>query len=203
MPKPVTPSQHAPTNKPPQVKTIMPPAGTNTAEANAHISGVYFEFSESIKRYNHLMAESLNLNARLQIAEKMLCLVRDQLQLTVVQAGCAATPLDWEPAFAEVRFVGVRLTDACMTLLQERGKLSPENLLQGLNGGMFRFRTRSPLREIHAALIQQRSRVKKIGNEYVWAGGGEQISMRLRMPTAQTVSVPTTIDVVQEGEKAS
>jgi len=98
--------------------------------------------------------------------------------------------------FDEVRFVGVRLVDACHALLQERNKMTTAELLKELNAGMYRFRTNSPLREIHAALLKQR-RAKKVGDQWIWVGGGEQIPMRLRVQP-----VTTTVDVTEEAKKA-
>lgn len=198
MPRPVARTLKRPTpmtdTKPkPTAPTILKNGGTlNTAEVNASITGIHAMFIESVKRYGLLIGESARVQAQVEMAEKMVCLVRDQLELTITGAGCAQMPLDWGPALREVRYVGVRLTDACMTLVQEHGKLTAEELLKHLNNGMFRFRTSSPFREIHAALIKQR-RVTKFGDTYVWSGGGEAIQMRPRLET-QT----TTVAVVEK-----
>jgi hypothetical protein len=154
---------------------------TITVEANAFIQGLFDEFRRTASKYEDLTKLHFEIEARIEMTEKTLCLMRDHLAMSIASAEHAATPHDWEPLFKEVRFVGVRLVDACMTLLQEQGKMKPEELLLGLNGGMFRFRTNSPLREIHAALLKQKRRVRKILDTYVWVGGGEQIAMRLKL----------------------
>ena len=73
---------------------------------------------------------------------------------------------------ARVRFVGMRLVDACVTVLQEHRKLTPVKLLDAINEGTFRFRTNAPLREIHAALLRH-PHVKREGNYYLWSGPKE------------------------------
>ena len=92
-----------------------------------------------------------------------------------------------QTVFNKIRFVGVRLADACQALLQEKKKLTPEQLLSALNDGMYRFRTNSPLREIHAALLKQ-TWADKVGAAYVWKGGTEQ-QMPLRMRVVNTTEV--------------
>ena len=165
----------------------------HTMETNSFIDGLFAEFRSNVGRYQGLTAHQFELEARIEMTEKTLCLMRDHLRDTIERADCAAPPRDWKPLFEEVRFVGVRLVDACMTLLQEHGKLTQEELLTGLNGGMFRFRTSSPLREIHAAMLRQR-RAKKLGNTWVWIGGGEEVQMRLRVATPSAVTIPTEED---------
>jgi hypothetical protein len=176
---------------------MLPESTTCTHETNSYIDSVFQEFRANVVRYMQLIGQELALQARLELAEKTLCLTRDHLQMTIGAAGCAAHHLDWSAAFNEVRFAGVRLVDACMTLLQERGKLTPQEMLTALNAGLFRFRTSSPLREIHAALMKQR-RVKRIGDAYVWAGGGEQISLRLKV-VKDTVPQETASPTGTEG----
>jgi hypothetical protein len=188
VPKDVKPKKRA---KSVPAPTLQPPATVATHEAQSWIDGLFQEFSRHVDRYNELTGLQLSLQARLELSEKTLCLTRDHLASAIAQAGAAGAPCNWKPLFNEVRFVGVRLVDACTTLLQEQKKLTSEQILKGLNAGMFRFRTNSPLREIHAALIQQRRRTKKVGDTYVWLGGEEQIPMRLRMATApQAAGLP-------------
>lgn len=162
---------------------LAPKASVETLECDAFIGGLFAEFRSNFSRLTSLTQHSLELEARIQMTEKALCLTRDHLKMTIDKAGPACVPTDWESLFAEVRFVGIKLGDACTALLQEHGKLTPEELLTGLNAGMFRFRTSSPLREIHAALLRQR-RATKLGDTWVWSGdgaGAEQVEMRLRV----------------------
>ncbi|MHB8413718.1 MAG: hypothetical protein ACYDDI_17515 [Candidatus Acidiferrales bacterium] len=151
-----------------------------TTEATAFLSGLFREFQQQTRKYQQLTFQCLSLEAQLELTEKTLCLTRDHLAMTIEKTD-NALPHDWENALQKVRFVGVRLADACRKLLQEQGKMNPEQLLEGLNEGMFRFRTNSPLREIHAALLRQ-TFAKKTGPSYVWIGDpDEQISLRLRV----------------------
>ncbi len=101
-----------------------------------------------VKRYSDLTSHLLDMQARIELAEKTLCLTRDHLAMTITQTD-SATPQDWEQHLREVRFVGVRLADACMVLLKEKKALTPQEILIGLNRGMFRFRTNSPLAKKH------------------------------------------------------
>jgi len=154
-----------------------------TMEATAFLQGLFQEFQQQTEKYKHLTATLLSLEAQAELAEKTLCLTRNHLALTIDKTECAA-PHDWEKVLQTVRFVGVRLADACKVLLQEKKKLTPEQFLGGLNEGMFRFRTNSPLREIHAALLKQ-SFAKKVGTAYVWIGNAQQ-QMPLRMRVLKT-----------------
>ena len=155
-----------------------------TLEATSWLEGMAVEFQEQVKRHSLLTKQLLQLEARIAMSEKALCAMRDQLQLGIAESD-TALPKDWEPTIQSVKFVGIRLVDACLTLLQERKKLTPQELVLGLNAGMFRFRTNSPLREIHAALLRQ-GMAKKVGGAWVWLGGRQVISMR------SNVSKPTT-----------
>ena len=167
-----------------------------TMEATAFIRGLFHEFQEQTQKYQNLTAQLFSLEGQIELVEKTLCLTRDHLAMTINNAE-SVVPNDWDKVFHKVRFVGVRLADACKVLLQEKQKLTPEQLLQGLNGGMFRFRTNSPLREIHAALLRQ-SFAKKAGAAYEWLGESEQ-QMPLRMRAMKTRTIeqvqPDTIDI--------
>lgn len=158
-----------------------------TLEATSWLEGLAVEFQEQVERHSVLTKQLLQLEARIAMSEKALCAMRDQLQLGISECD-TALPKDWQPTIQSVKFVGVRLVDACLTLLQERKKLTPQELVLGLNAGMFRFRTNSPLREIHAALLRQ-TMAKKIGGAWVWVGGHRVILMRsdARTPTVHPV----------------
>jgi hypothetical protein len=163
---------------------------TISTEANSYLRGLFGEFTAQVERYATLTSSLLNLEARIELAEKTLSLTRDHLAMTIKQTEAAA-PRDWEQDLKSVRFVGVRLADACMLLLQENKRMTPEEILIGLNKGMFRFRTNSPLREIHAALLRQ-SFAKKTGDTYVWTGGTQK-QMPLRLRTAKPALVSTNV----------
>lgn len=159
-------------------------AHTTTHEATSYLQGLFQAFRQQTRHYAALTQELLSLEARIELAEKNLCLTRDHFKMTIENTDNAA-PNDWDAIFKTVRFVGVRLVDACATLLQEskHQKLTPEELLSGLNFGTFRFRTNSPLREIHAALLKHPS-VKRTDDAWVWTGTAEQIPLRLRVMKA-------------------
>jgi hypothetical protein len=151
-----------------------------STESDAYLSGLYQEFSGQVKRYHDLTAELLSLEARIELAEKTLSLTRDHLAMTIARTD-SATPRGWDETLKSARFVGVRLADACMLLLQENKKMTLQELLIGLNKSMYRFHTNSPLREIHAALLRQ-PWVKKVGQTWTWTGNAEQqLPLRLRV----------------------
>jgi hypothetical protein len=168
-------------------KTLKKPVKVNyTTEATAFLGGLFSEFKQQTEKYHHLTAQLLSLEAQIELAEKTLCLTRDHFAMTINKTE-GAVPNDWEKELHKVRFVGVRLADACKLLLQEKKKLTPDQFLDGLNDGMFRFRTNSPLREIHAALLRQ-SFAEKRDSAYVWVGKPEQ-QMPLRMRVVSTTQV--------------
>jgi|HubBroStandDraft_1064217.scaffolds.fasta_scaffold43132_3 hypothetical protein len=176
----------------PQTKELS--TRTHTRESTAYLKGLFGAFSEQVTSYNNQTDKLLQIEACIELSEKQLVLARDHLAMTIERTQ-GAVPHDWEEILRSVRFVGVRLADACAVLLQESNnkKLTPEELLDQLNNGMFRFRTNAPLREIHAALLKQSS-VKRSGAYWIWLGQNEQLPLRLRVVKA---SRPTTI----EGEK--
>ncbi|HKV23285.1 MAG TPA: hypothetical protein VJN93_01725 [Candidatus Acidoferrum sp.] len=155
-------------------------------ESTSFLGGLYCELHEQVHKYQALTRELLSLEARIELAEKQLCLARDHFAMTIDKTE-SALPNDWQKIFQSVRFVGLRLADACQALLQEKKKLTPQQFLRGLNEGMFRFRTNSPLREIHAALLKQ-TWANKVGDSYVWMGNPEQqMPLRMRVLNTQVI----------------
>lgn len=157
-----------------------------TVEATSYLSGVFNEFHGQIHKYQELTRNLLSMEARVELAEKTLCLHRDHLASSIL-ATDSALPNDWNKYLRMVKFVGVRLADASMALLREKKKMTPQQIFEGLNNGMFRFRTNSPLREIHAALLKQPF-ARKVGEAYVWTGTADQEILPLR-PRAHRASV--------------
>jgi hypothetical protein len=174
-------------------------AGQTALEATSFLSGLFEEFQEQKARYAHMTGSLLSMEARIELAEKTLCLTRDHLAMSIEKTD-SAVPHDWTDILNSVRFVGMRLADACMTLLQEHGKMTPKEICTALNNGMFRFRTNSPLREIHAALLRQQS-AKRVGNAWVWTGTKEQIPMRFRV-LKREMALALTSPVVPEDSGA-
>jgi hypothetical protein len=148
-----------------------------TIEASGYLRGLFTEFTQQVHRYAALTDQLVQLEARIELTEKMVVLTRDHLAMTIEQTDSAA-PHDWNATLKRVQFVGCRLVDACLTLLREHKKLAPSEILLKLNLGMFRFRSNAPLREIHAALLRQPS-VKRTDDAWVWVG--EQTTMPLHV----------------------
>jgi hypothetical protein len=138
---------------------------------------LFATFHGTFANYNELLAAEREIQARLETAEKTVALTRDHLLDSLRNADDAAPPEEWKSLLDGVRFVGVRLVDACLTLLQEQGRLGSEGLLERLIAGGFRFRTASPLREIHAAMLKQQA-ARKAGNEYLWLGNNGPVALR-------------------------
>jgi hypothetical protein len=157
----------------PQVAPKSPP----TDESTAYLAGLFTDFQQQVHKYAGLTRELMSLKARIVLAERMLCLVRDHFAIAVRNSD-SAMPHDWKRILGTVRFVGWRLADSCVELLKEQKRLTPEELRDALNLAMFRFRTNAPLREIHAALLRQPS-VKRVDDAWVWVG--EQTTMPLHV----------------------
>src|SRR5713101_4236350 len=164
-------------------------AGQTALEATSFLSGLFEEFQVQKERYANMTGALLSLEARIELAEKTLCLTRDHLAMSIEKTD-SAIPRDWTNILNSVRFIGMRLADACMTLLQENGKMTPKEIFSALNSGMFRFRTNSLLREIHAALLRQNS-AKRVGSAWVWTGTKEQIRMRFRVLKREMIQALT------------
>ncbi len=171
-----------------------------TMEATSYVRGTFDEFQEQVAKYKYLTSQLLTLEAQIDLNEKTLCLHRDHLQDTINNTE-GAVPHDWEKVFQGVRFVGVRLADACKAVLQEKKKVTNDELLEELNEGMFRFRTNAPLREIHAALMKP-TFAKKTSTGYQWIGTTEQ-QMPLRMRVLKTHIIDQTPEPAKEGTSDS
>jgi len=150
-----------PENKPVQVDPLM-----TCIESTYFLGGLFTEFQNQVNRYQAMTAQLASLMAQIEIAEKTLCVVRDHLADATKEVD-SAQPRDWSKVLNQVRFVGRRLADACVMLLKEHTRMTPQEILRGLNSGMFRFRTNSPLREIHAALLRH-PMVSREGDSWVW-----------------------------------
>lgn len=161
------------------------PAPLYTTEATAYLNGIYNEFLEQTTRYHDLTAHLLDVEARVELAEKTLTLIRDHLQAMAEKLKHALSH-DWKKTLASVRFVGVRPLDACVTVLRENKKLTTDQMVDALNRGMFRFRTNSPAREIHAALMRQ-PYAKKTDDGWEWRGSREPKELRLVKPAVEPI----------------
>jgi len=155
---------------------------TTTLESTAYLDGLLRDFHNHVVRYHELARHAMEIEAHMEIAEKTLILTRDHMEMALKNSeGDQRTRLqEWKSQSAKVRFVGVRLVDACITVLRESRKITPQRLLDAINQGAFRFRTNAPLREIHAALLRHPD-VRREGDYYIWdAPAEEQMAMRVK-----------------------
>lgn len=107
------------------------------------------------------------IKARLLITERNLRLTRDHLRMMLTQTE-EDVPQDWEKLLDTVRFVGMRLGDACIEVLSEsQRRMTTQDIVDSLNNGQFRFRTSAPLREVNAALLRQPD-IKKDGDGWIY-----------------------------------
>jgi hypothetical protein len=150
-------------SKPKPKQQVVP-----TTETVSWVGGLFKEYVEQLGRYHHLTSELLSLQARVELVEKNLCVTRDHLALAIEKSE-EPMPEAWEKALASARFVGMRLADACLAILQQRKKVTHHEMLEVLNWGMFRFRTNAPAREIHGAMLRQ-PYVKRVSDGWIWAG---------------------------------
>ncbi len=144
------------------------PVHLATHESNSYLAGLFAEFQTQVLRYQEVTAHSREVEARVELTEKTLSLTRDHIT-EMVDKTEFATPTDWSDTLKIVRYVGVRLVDACVDILRRRQKVTIPELVMALNAGMFRFRTNSPIREIHGALMRQRS-VRRTDEGWEWVG---------------------------------
>lgn len=139
-----------------------------TSEALSWVRGLYDEFADQVVRYHELTAHLLSLQARVELVEKNLCVTRDHLALQIEKAE-EGMPAAWSEKLTLTRFVGMRLSDACIELLRQHKHLTHVEMLNALNMGMFRFRTNAPGREIHGALLRQPD-IKRVSDGWLWTG---------------------------------
>lgn len=181
---------------------------TITLESGAYLDGLFKDFKEQVSRYKMLTGHLMEIEARLELAEKTLCLTRDHLEMALkTTEGGENKFKQFQKEAANVQFVGVRLTDACTTVVREHRKITPSKLLDAINEGTFRFRSNAPLREIHAALLRH-PHIQREGPFYIWTGPKEeQAKLPLRMQTSKTIALQSrsmandTEDSRQEGKK--
>jgi hypothetical protein len=155
--------------KEPSADVEQPKRRTTTNESVSFIRGLYGEYEDQLKRYVDLIAHLFEIEARVEVIEKNLCVTRDHLALAI-QNTDEKLPKEWCGKLRAARFVGARLADACMALLRENKKMTQEALIDALNVGMYRFRTTSPAREIHAALLRQARNVRRTEDGWEWIG---------------------------------
>jgi hypothetical protein len=92
-------------------------------------------------------ADLADAEHKLQIAESFVQLLRERYGLRV----------EAEPSR---RFERVPLGEAALTVIREKGRIAPYDLIAELQAGGFQFGDH-PLRQLHAALIHQKKQVVK------------------------------------------
>ena len=148
----------------------------NTNETHGYLSGVYADFNEQVSKYVELVNHLHFVQARVELAEKNLSNTREHFAGVIAKCKDSVLPQDWSMTLARAKFVGVRLSEACMGLLKEHRRLSPQRLLEALNRGQYRWKTPTPFREIHGALIKQAWAARE-GDDYVWIGPDPQLQL--------------------------
>ena len=149
---------------------VEPVGPTLSLERHKFVDGLYAEFDRHYHYYLRLVGQTLELQGRLNVAERNLVMTRDYL-MTMLGETEEEVPEDWDAVLKKIRFVGVRLGNACLEILAEKKSLTTDDLQRHLNTGQFRFRTGSPLREIHAALLRQ-PKVKREDDRWVYKKRG-------------------------------
>ena len=124
-------------------------------EEVSYVRGVYKAFQKQVGEYTALIRELLELQGRIGLIEKQVKVSRDHLCMVIEQTGGVA-PEDWDDTLNSVRFVNMRLAEACMSLLEQNKVMTTTQLITALNHGMYRWRTNTPLREVNAALLRQK-----------------------------------------------
>lgn len=166
-----------------------------TLEPWAYLQGVYDEFTGQRERHSGLIAHLMEVQAKVELSEKNLTTTRDHLAALLENAE-VPTPKEWTEALAGVRFVGSRLADACVAVLREHRRLTFEQLLGKLNFGGYRFRTTSPLREIHAAVLRH-PHIKRDGELWTWAGPEKDRLQKLLLLKRALTPEPRAEDSVE------
>jgi hypothetical protein len=146
----------------PLLKDVHAPA----VERMGFVEGLFQELKHQLGRHLDVVSQLALLQGRVEITERTLALTRDHLMDALGQTD-EDVPQDWQEVLNEVRFVGVRLGDACVGILRRRETLTTQEIADELNKGQFRFRTNTPLKEVTAALLRQ-PRVKRQDDRWVY-----------------------------------
>lgn len=136
------------------------------APREAFLGGMAAELSRMSRRYAEDAAAQSRLEARIAAGERRIAAARRHLEIALEGWPPGAVPAAWSELAASARFAGAAAGDACVLLLRERGPLATEELRTLLAAAGFRFRTRTPGREIHAALLRKRG-VGRSGGRWI------------------------------------
>ena len=138
----------------------------STMESVAYVKGVYHAFHKQVSVYHQLTDRLLRLEGEIVLTEKQVQLARDHLRMVIGKTP-GVVPPDWDTTLGSVRFVGLRLADACLQILRDHSPITTEELIQALDHGMYRWRSHSPARELNAAMLKQKS-VKRQENTWIY-----------------------------------
>ena len=147
-----------------------------TVEVDGYLTGIFHELKELANKYTALTTQDAALQARMDRTEDHLRATRDHLMIAIKNAADETVPQNWTDVLKTVEFVGMRLADACVSLLRQQKRMTPEKLLIDLNEGMFRFRSNTPLREIHATLLRH-TLIQRVEGDWVWTGDQPSLPM--------------------------
>lgn len=127
-----------------------------SAERRGYVNGLLDELFKQTQKHVERVEKLASLQAQIELGERNLIATRDYLQSLLSQPQDELVPNGWEALIRSLRFLGARIGDAVMDVLREHSHpVDLAEIEEELNGGQFRFRTGTPRREIHAALIRQ------------------------------------------------
>ena len=123
------------------------------------------ELRERAERHAAAVAEAERLERGVAQGERRLAAAGKHL-LSALEAEGIDAPAGWRDALLRARMAGASAGEACAILLEEHGPATTAGLKTMLERSGFRFRSATPLREIHAALIRN-ARVRRDGALWV------------------------------------
>ena len=126
-------------------------------EEVAYVQGVYKAFRKQVNEYAVLIEQLLELQGKVVLAEKQVKVARDHLCMVIERTGGVA-PKDWDTTLASVRFVNMRLAEACLALLEENRVMTTKQLIRALDHGMYRWRTNTPIRGSQCRIVTPKGR---------------------------------------------
>lgn len=140
---------------------------TVSAERMGFMNGLIAQLREQMDRYTQLVEKMAEIEARLAVSERTIQTTRDFILQEQQENPAEMRPASYATIMASVRYIGVRIGTACVDALRDLGSASTEELEDHLNGGGFRFRSGTPLREINAALMRH-PRARRIDDKWTY-----------------------------------
>ena len=84
-----------------------------THESVSYLGGLHQVYQREIRNYLDLVGQLMAVQAQVELSEKTLILTRDHFAMAI-QRSDGITPKDWTKTLARARFVGARLSEACV-----------------------------------------------------------------------------------------